>query len=341
MAARSETETVTTSPPVSTEPTPVPGAAAGAVGRAAVRRLDRSAAAPLFQQCLAARPARSLSSEPVIVAAGDADAPHAWWELVALGPETIGVGARSCPTPRWVQPGIDAAWGTARELGYATMVLASEGAELGAAVAGMHTVLTGARWQVQLATTGPASQGHRSADGTWVTGTNPAPATGPVPWSLGPATVGELADMAALDASEYLEPLDAPLIAECIEQRRAVVARHGDTIVGSVLLRPLLGASSRVGEVYNIVTAPALRSHGIGAALLSAAESLAWEHGWDALWLESSMTYATRHKGSPGPFYLRNGWTLLAESGRTVYFAKARPGSDVTLEAVTPTAPTP
>ena len=171
---------------------------------------------------------------------------------------------------------------------------------------------------------------HRTTDGTWVTYHNPDPLVATREWVVVRATLEHVEGMSALDAVEYLEPLAQHDIAEAVTRYPCAVALRDDEVIGMAITRDMVGTDGVLGELFTIVTHPARRSRGLGAALLAYVEQMAFER-WEALSLESSMSYESRYKSSPAPFYLRNGWTLVGINEHAVYMIKTKPGTSATI----------
>ena len=261
-----------------------------------------------------------LSAGPVVVVDTEADPrPYAAWETVELGPETLAVSRSLSPRSEDTADGLTELSRQATELGYATVLApVTEDDRRAAASVGFHPVLSSPGLELQVwvhqRDTGGATQ--------WRSPSNPDPAPMTTGWTLRRARLEHVERIVDLDALEYLDPMATAAVAEMVSNYPAVVALAGDRVLGFAVTRPLVGCGDRVGELYTIAVHPELRSQGVGSSMLSAVTTLGELHGWEAMWLESSMVYQNRFKGSPVSMYQRNGWELVAATDRTVYMAK-------------------
>jgi len=102
---------------------------------------------------------------------------------------------------------------------------------------------------------------------------------------LGPASLVDAADMAALHAGAFDAPWREPDIAQILASPGGfgVVARDGGRPpAGFILARAIAGEA----EILTLAVDPASRRGGIGLALLTAAIGIAQENGAAAMFLE-------------------------------------------------------
>ncbi len=106
---------------------------------------------------------------------------------------------------------------------------------------------------------------------------------------------GALADLAALE-DRYAGP-----------RAGFWVAVDGDTLLGSIAIRPKGLDEPEVAELKRLYVDARARGRGVGQDLYLHAESFASRVGYERLWLDSSRRFAAARR-----LYERNGFVLVA-----------------------------